>query len=334
MTTDMGSASSQSVKKFAKKRRTKPPTPPSGKDNRKKRNESPKEEPAKKDKAGDGEPLGIAMQTARMMLEMQKDSIAEIIRAQWEELKKDNKPTYSPLAWRGSGYKKAYLEERTKGDTPATLSRDSSAPRGETLSDESEDDMKGEGEPTVKRLKRLDKERRRGRRRAMRALKVEKPTPWDGAPVYNKFDKWVDQVDEWQRQHELTDYAVIATMGFLLTDDAKDWFKSNVRDREQEWTLQELNSALFDEMFPADMDVTLHEMWRAAEQGSHSLRKWHKYLTKLYERVPNLSIHEFRRKFMEGANGWLREKWAEEGFKPEDPSLEISLLLEIGQRFE
>jgi hypothetical protein len=148
------------------------------------------------------------------------------------------------------------------------------------------------------------------------------------------FDKWVDQVDEWKRQHELTEYTVIATMGFLLTDDAKDWFKTHVRDKESQWTLKELNSALFDEQFPADVDMTLHEMWKAAEQGAHSLRQWHKYLTKLYERVPNLSLHDLRRRFMEGANGWLREKWAEEGFKPEDPKLKVAFLLEIGQRFE
>lgn len=187
---------------------------------------------------------------------------------------------------------------------------------------------------TKKRKQSVEERRARERKAASKALAIGKPIPWNGKPVYDTFDRWVDQVDEWRRNHNLSEFAVIATMGFLLDGAAKDWYNAAVRDGEHEWMLEELTSALFTDMFPPDIDSSLRAMFIQAEQGNNHLRDWYKYVMKLAWRVPNLSEHDIRRQFMKGANDWLQEKCAEAGYTPEDPNVSFQMLLDSGQRFE
>jgi len=122
-----------------------------------------------------------------------------------------------------------------------------SATLAEESSESSEKDT-SEEEPKPKKKKESVGEReKRGRKIAMKALKIGAPDPWSGKAVYDKLERWVDKVNEWQRNHELSEYGVITAMGFLLMGSAKEWFKNYVRDEERE--LEELNSALFQEMF-------------------------------------------------------------------------------------
>jgi hypothetical protein len=62
----------------------------------------------------------------------------------------------------------------------------------------------------------------RERKEVIMALAIRKPTPWNGEPVYHRFGRWADQVDEWRRNHDVSEFAVIATMGFLLGGATKD----------------------------------------------------------------------------------------------------------------
>lgn len=199
----------------------------------------------------------------------------------------------------------------------------------------SEEDTETEDEPRKTRMKESVEEwEARERKAAVKALAIAKPTPWNGKAIYENFDRWVDQVTDWRRNHNLSEFAVIATMGFLLEGAAKDWYKTAVRDKEREWTLETLNSALFTEMFPPDIDSILRDEFMSSEQGNRSLINWHKYVIKLASRVPNLSDHDVRRQFMVGANDWLTEKWTEYGYNPENPNVKMRTLMDYGQRFE
>jgi hypothetical protein len=298
---------------------------------KKRRQHERKEEPTDSDGS-----QGAAMRAAESMFK-------EMFESLWTEKmdKIQSAPaTLSPLEWRGHGFQRKPSCTPSTIEDAATMSRGNSVRRSMTLEgdspESSEKDTETEEEPVVKKKRKENVKDREARERkaAIKALAIGKPTPWNGKPTYDKFDRWVDQVDEWRRNHNLSEFAVIATMGFLLDGTAKEWFNAMIRDREREWTLEELNSALFADMFPPDIDSTLRARFIHSEQGNNSLRDWYRYVMKLAGRVPNLSEHDIRRQFMEGANDWLKAKWAEDGFTPEDPTTTIDRLMERGQLFE
>jgi len=168
----------------------------------------------------------------------------------------------------------------------------------------------------------------------MKALSVYKPCSYNGAAIYDKFEAWIDEVDEWRTIHGLSELATVTAVSILVTKDARDWYKLNVRGNERDWTLKRISLELFDEVFPPNYASILRQTFEDAKQGSNSLKRWHKYLTKLAERVPHLTVHELRRRFWNGSATYLQKEWARIGLDPEDANTTITVMLESGMCFE
>ena len=197
--------------------------------------------------------------------------------------------------------------------------------------------LAGEGHKGKNRRKKYKKRQareRRDRKAAMRAIKFNKPSIYNGEAIYDKFEAWIEEVEDWRDTHGLSEFATVTAVSLLVTRSAKDWYKTNVRGREREWNLRELSLCLFDDVFPSNYASILRRTFEDASQKENSLKQWYKYLTKLSDRVPYLTEHDIRRRFWEGATSYLQIEWAKIGMDPEDPETTIDDLLKSGLRFE
>ncbi|KIM27171.1 hypothetical protein M408DRAFT_311384 [Serendipita vermifera MAFF 305830] len=202
--------------------------------------------------------------------------------------------------------------------------------RGDSSSEEEMHKRKRARRKQKRRLKKEKKERKAG----LKALKFYKPSTYNGEPIYDNYEAWMDELIDWKDTHGLSDFGAVTAISLLVTGDAKDWYKLNVRGCERNWTLKKLSMELFDDVFPSNYASVLRRTFEDSAQRKFSLKQWHGYLTKLARRVPYLTEHEIRRQFWDGAKPYLQQEWAKAGLDPEDANSTIERLLESGLRFE
>lgn len=198
----------------------------------------------------------------------------------------------------------------------------------------SEGDSSSEEEMHKRKQKRRLKKEKKERKAGLKALKFYKPSTYNGEPIYDNYEAWMDELIDWKDTHGLSDFGAVTAISLLVTGDAKDWYKLNVRGCERNWTLKKLSMELFDDVFPSNYASVLRRTFEDSAQRKFSLKQWHAYLTKLARRVPYLTEHEIRRQFWDGAKPYLQKEWAKAGLDPEDASSTIERLLESGLRFE
>lgn len=104
----------------------------------------------------------------------------------------------------------------------------------------------------------------------------------------------------------------------------------HVRGDESNWALADVAKSILDDLFPPNITELLREKFNRAQQGNHSLKDWHRYLTKLASRVAHVSKAEIRRRFWYGSAQYLRVKWSEEGMGPEYTDTTVDGMLEAG----
>jgi hypothetical protein len=208
---------------------------------------------------------------------------------------------------------------------------DNSSDSDKTLSSNSESDG---GKKRRKKQKKRKSREVKDRKAGMKAIKFNKPSTYNGEAIYNKFEAWIEEVEHWRDAHGLNEFATVTAISLLVTRNAKDWYKANVRGREREWNLRELSLYLFDDIFPSNYASILRRTFEDASQKQNSLKQWHKYLLKLSDRVPYLTEHDIRRRFWEGAAQYLQIEWSKIGMDPEDPESSIDELLKTGLRFK
>jgi hypothetical protein len=68
----------------------------------------------------------------------------------------------------------------------------------EDSSESSGKDTETEEPKVTKRKESVEEREAKERKAAVKALAIGKPDPWSGEPVYDEFNRWVDQVDEWR----------------------------------------------------------------------------------------------------------------------------------------
>ncbi|PVF94986.1 hypothetical protein CPB86DRAFT_712047, partial [Serendipita vermifera] len=168
----------------------------------------------------------------------------------------------------------------------------------------------------------------------MKALSVGKPSIYKGEADYDRLEAWLEEVENWRYMHGLTEFATMTVMMVLVSDKAREWYKKCVRSEEAKWTLEEVGASILEELFPSNITEILREKFDHAKQGTHSLKEWHRYLTKLAKRVAHVSDAEIRRRFWYGSADYLRVKWAEAGMGPESAETTLEAMLKLGKVHE
>lgn len=83
------------------------------------------------------------------------------------------------------------------------------------------------------------------------------------------------------------------------------------------WTVDLVINLFFDELFPSNIREILRERFEKAEQEQLSVREWRQKVKDLAARVPDIDDAAKARRFWKGSKGYLRIKWAREGYNAE-----------------
>jgi len=75
-------------------------------------------------------------------------------------------------------------------------------------------------------------------------------TSYSGAAIYDTFEAWINEVNDWRTINGPSELATVTAVGLLVTLDARDWYKLNVRGKERDWTLKRISLEPFDEVLP------------------------------------------------------------------------------------
>jgi hypothetical protein len=101
-----------------------------------------------------------------------------------------------------------------------------------------------------KRERKRQQEEYKDRKVGLKALKSCRPSTYSREVNYDKFDAWFEEVDEWRTTYCLSEFATVTTVSLLVSKAAKDWYRTNVKEREREWTLKSISKKMFDDLFP------------------------------------------------------------------------------------
>lgn len=113
---------------------------------------------------------------------------------------------------------------------------------------DSSSENSSEGDEASEKLLAKDTEAKR-RREQRKAKKLDKRR---GEVSFERFEAWSEEVQEWQDDYDLSDYATVTALRHLVEKSAKEWYRANVRGKEESWDVERFMDALFDDIFPSN----------------------------------------------------------------------------------
>jgi len=216
---------------------------------------------------------------------------------------------------------------------PGDSSGDSSPPSSPTSDDGADwSSLSSEPSEPVSDLSACSKRRYRARKRhwkkKMLKLKMEqanaKPDPpfvYNGEPNFMMYQKWVLEAKDWlkhsfiQRKHHVT------RLKKYLSGCAFLFFMRDVAHEPKKWSLARVLEGLFDHCFPMNFQMLQCEKYLAFMQCSHPVQNYCRDLEELVNSVGNITSRDLTIRFWQGADRYLRVKWAENGYDPEELTL-------------
>lgn len=225
------------------------------------------------------------------------------------------------------------------GDSPPSTSPSSN-------SSSSESSSSGEIRPRKKHSKRYSPEElerhakkkkaelkaRKKAKKALKGVKINPPSRWNGRPHLDSFDQWMYEVDTWRDLHGLDEQTTIKLLVNFLSGNASRFFMTHVATRRRDWTLRLIYEGLFDYCFPEDFKRKLRWKLMHATQGSRKVRDFVRELEHLAERFPDVNHQHLVEIFWQGLEPYLQFALLEKGLDPESSGLEA--LVEQAARSE
>ncbi|EPQ50089.1 hypothetical protein GLOTRDRAFT_97238 [Gloeophyllum trabeum ATCC 11539] len=117
-----------------------------------------------------------------------------------------------------------------------------------------------------------------------------------------------------------------------MSGTASRFFMKHVANHQRDWTVERIFEALFDYCFPIDYKLKLRERLMASHQGSHNVRDFVRDIQSLASRFPDITERQIVQIFWEGVHQYIRLKWIDKGYSPEDTS--FKKLVKWAIRFE
>ncbi|KAI0046835.1 hypothetical protein FA95DRAFT_1559694, partial [Auriscalpium vulgare] len=176
--------------------------------------------------------------------------------------------------------------------------------------------------------KRSKEALRRKWKKEMLQLRIEqanaKPDPpfvYKGEPVFSTYQRWVLEAKEWLKFSFVRRENRVARLHKYLGGRAYAFYSRDVARKPSRWTLSRFFTALFDHCFPTNFRTVQREKYLAYRQMGHPVRNYCRDLEDLADSVGRISKRDFVIRFWQGADLYLRIKWAENGYDPEESSI-------------
>ncbi|KAG8908259.1 hypothetical protein FRB99_008324 [Tulasnella sp. 403] len=224
-------------------------------------------------------------------------------------------------------------DNRMGGDPDSSSSSDSTGSSSSEPSDtSSESSSDSEGTRKRKKYKRKLYRKNRQSKKKSRHLKCPEPSTYDGSPNLQRFEQFVFEANQWLDMSNMPSKFRVTSLKRFLTGKAGSWFMEFVAINKKAYTLKRFFAELFDHCFPAHFRRQVRDRFLNCSQKERTVREFLREVRTLGQQLPDVDDVQMRLRFWAGSKGYLRVKWAESGYDPENNSL--SELEEAAERFE
>ncbi|KAJ7430073.1 hypothetical protein B0H11DRAFT_1638345, partial [Mycena galericulata] len=145
---------------------------------------------------------------------------------------------------------------------------------------------------------------------------------YDGTANFDKFEQWTYEVDTWLEFNAVPSRWVVRLVSGFVSGPASDYFMDFVATDHRSYKMKQIYSGLFVYCFPVDMRRNMHRDLLTAKQGSdETIRNFIRRTTRLSKRLSDVSDRQIVQIVWDGAQSYLRVKWADAGYDFETSSL-------------
>ena len=230
----------------------------------------------------------------------------------------------APKSFLGVTLNKLGKNSRKHGsDSPSdSSSSESSSDSSSTESESSKSSESGSNERSRKknRKKRSKKHRRRRRsssRKSRSALKVFKPKHYNGDADARAYHRFVKESMAYVEDNRIKAKRRAFALSYFLDGKAYDFYIQKVSRDEENWTLDEFYTELFNFCFPLNYRMQMRKKLDRAYQNEKSVSEYAHELEELFNMIGSIDEREQVVKFWKGCKPVIQRALWRDGLNPD-----------------
>ena len=175
------------------------------------------------------------------------------------------------------------LSSSTSSDESTSSSSSSSS------SSESSDDRRKKKKKRKAANKKRQSKKKREEERALKRIKIDPPSTYNGKPDLDVFDRWALEVKTWVRLTRLSEEIAITLLNKYVTGKASTYYMKFVAGKEKEWSITLIFEGLFGYCFPKNFKSDLRRKLMSATQGKSEIIDYYKDIEIMADRFPDVN---------------------------------------------
>ncbi|KAJ7881881.1 hypothetical protein B0H13DRAFT_1574535, partial [Mycena leptocephala] len=145
---------------------------------------------------------------------------------------------------------------------------------------------------------------------------------YDGTANFDKFEQWTYEVDTWIDFNSIPSSWAVRLIAAFVSGPASEYFMDFVATEHGSFKMKQIYSGLFEYCFPVETRRNMRRDLLTARQGDdEKVRNFIRRVTRLSKRLGDVSGRQIVQIVWDGAQSYLRIKWADAGFDFETSSL-------------
>jgi RNase H-like domain found in reverse transcriptase/Reverse transcriptase (RNA-dependent DNA polymerase)/Integrase zinc binding domain/Retroviral aspartyl protease/Zinc knuckle len=177
------------------------------------------------------------------------------------------------------------------------------------------------------RKRRDNRHGRNGRRRrssssssSNRVIKPIAPKEYNGGADARSYHRFVRESEAYLRDGKVKGQRQIFLLSYYLTDKAYDFYTQKVANDEENWTLSEFYSELFNYCFPVDYRMQLRKTLARCYQNEKSVAEYTHELNELFKMIGDIPERDQVLKFWNGSRPIIQKGLWRDNLNPETSS--------------
>lgn len=201
-------------------------------------------------------------------------------------------------------------------------------------SEESTDGQEADGRGKGKRARHTHKTKKSksSKEKVPCSARCPKPSPYDGLASEEKYEAFAFESKLWVEMSAVPKKFRVQSLKRFLTGKASKWFMAFVTPDPKKYSMKKFYRELFNYCFPPDIKRRTRDRFWAVTQDNHGVRDFVRDINALANKLDGISDMQLKQRFWTGAKPYLRVKWSENGYDPEDSTFDE--LEEAALRFE
>ena len=167
-----------------------------------------------------------------------------------------------------------------------------------------------------------NKRRRRSSSSVRTSIKPIPPKEYDGAADVRAYHRFVRESDAYLRDGKVKSHRKVFLLSYYLTDKAYDFYTQKVAINEEQWTVPEFYTELFNFCFPVDYRMQLRKTLARCHQNEKSVAEYTHELQDLFNMIGNIPRQDQVLKFWNGAKPSIQKELWRNKLNPELSSWE------------